>query len=114
MLRLVDPNKCHAVTILDTEFQMRAISVREKFVAIEKLSRLQPTTESYDQMIEHLCSVIVSIGGQEPREVLNSVESFGDMLAIINGVVDYCSLKDEQSKNSGSSSDTSTPKPTGN
>jgi hypothetical protein len=90
------------------------MSVREKFGTIEQLSRLQPTTESYDQMIEHLCSVIASIDSRETKDVLNAVESFKDMLAIINGVIDYCSIKDEQSKNSGSSSDTFTPKPTGN
>jgi hypothetical protein len=114
MLRLVDPKKYHIVTILDTAFQMRSMSVREKFTTIEMLSRLKPTTESYDQMIEHLCSVIASIDGRETKDVLNAVESFKDMLAIINGVIDYCSIKDEQSKNSDSSSDTSTPKPTGN
>jgi hypothetical protein len=114
MLRLVDPNKYHTVTILDTEFQMRSMSVRQKFMAIEQLSKLRATTESYDQMIEHLCSVIASIDGKETKDVLNSVESFSDMLTIINDVIDYCSIKDEQAKNSGSSSDTSTPKPTGN
>lgn len=119
MLRLVDPNKYHTVTILDTEFQMRSMSVREKWAALEHLSRFQTIqdgmtlTQFYDQMIEHLCSVVISIDGREAKEVLNSVESFKDMREIINGVLDYCSIKDEQSKNSGSSSDTSTPKPTG-
>lgn len=114
MLRLVDPNKHHSVTILDTEFQMRSMSVREKFGVIEQLGSLQPTTASYDKLIEQLCSVIVSVDGKETKDVLNALESFDDILAIINGVIEYCSLKDEQSKNSDSSSDTSIPTPTGN
>jgi len=114
VLRLVDPNKHHSVTILDSKFSMRSMSVREKFTTIEQMGKLQPTVESYDALISHLCSVIVSIDGKDAKEVLNSLESFSDMLAIINGVIEYCSLKDEQTKNSGSSSDISTPKPTGN
>ena len=113
MLRLVDPNKHHTVTILDTEFKMRSMTVREKIATIEKLGGLQPTASSFDDLIKQLSSVILSIDGKDAQGVLESVESFSDVLAIVNGVIDYCSLKDDEAKNSGSSSDTSTPTPTG-
>ena len=114
MLRLVDPNRTQTVTILDTEFQMRSISVREKFCIIEQLSALKAQVESFDQMIDTLCSAIHSVSGDENvKNVLNEVESIDDIIQIMNGVIEYCSLKDDESKNSSSSSDTSIPTPAG-
>jgi len=113
MLRLVDPNKYHTVTILDSEFKMRSMTVREKITTIERLGTLQPTAESFDDLISQLSSVILTIDGKNAQSILESIESFSDVLSIVNGVIEYCSLKDDESKNSGSSSDTSTPTPTG-
>lgn len=114
MLRLVDPKATHIVTILDTDFRMRSLSVREKFKTIEALRTLQASVSSYDEIIEILCSAIYAISGSENvKDILNQVESLDDILGIINGVVEYCSFKEEEAKNSDSSSDTSTPEPTG-
>ena len=114
MLRLVDPNRTQTVTILDTEFQMRSISVRDKFSIIEQLSALKAQAESFDQMVDTLCRAIHSISADENvKKVLNEVERIDDVVAIMTGVIEYCSLKDDESKNSGSSSDTSTQTPTG-
>jgi len=114
MLRLVDPSKHHPVTICDVVFQMRSMSVREKFTTIENLSGLTATQASYDAMIDILCSVISSIDGNENvKETLNRIEHLDDLTEIINGVVGYCALMSPESKNSDSSSDTSTPTPAG-
>lgn len=114
MLRLADQTKHHPVTICDVEFQMRSMSVREKFVALEKLNTLKPTSESFDAMTGTLSDIIMSIDGNENvRDVLNSIESFEDLISVVHGVIGYCSFTDDESKNSGSSSDTSTPTPTG-
>jgi hypothetical protein len=114
MLRLVDPNKHHTVIILDSEFKMRSMTVREKIATIERLSTLKPTAASFDDLISQLSSVILTIDNKDAQTTLESVEAFGDILTIVNAVVEYCSLKDDEAKNSGSSSDTSTPTPTGN
>ena len=112
--RLVNPSKHHAVTILDTEFQMHSMSVREKFSVLEEINSFEPKVKSFDQMIDTLCHVIHSINSDEDvKKILNEVERFDDLMKIVNGVVDYCSFKDDESKNSVSSSDTSTPALTG-
>ena len=115
MLRLVDPSRTQKVTILDTEFQMRSISVREKFAIIEQLSSLKPEVTSFDHLIDTLCLAIHAIAGNEDvKNVLNQIEQLDDILKIMNGVIEYCSIKDNESKNSASSSGTSTPVPAGN
>jgi hypothetical protein len=114
MLRLVDPNKHHTVKILDAEFKVRSMTVREKIATIEKLGNLEPTAASFDELISQLSNVILTIDNKDAQTTLESVESFSDILAIVNGVIEYCSFKDDEAKNSDSSSGTSTPNPTGN
>ena len=110
MLRLVDPSKHHPVTIADIVFQMRSMSVREKFTTIGNLRGLTATQASYDAMVDILCTVIAEIEGHENvKETLNSIEHLDGFTEIINGVISYCALTSLESKNSDSSSDTSTP-----
>lgn len=114
MLRLVNPTKSNPVMILETTFHLRSMTVREKFAMLNALTSLEATTEAYDKFIEHLCTAIIGIDGHDDvKEALNGLEHFEDLRAVIDGVTEYCSLKDSETKNSDSSSGGSTPSPVG-
>lgn len=114
MLRLVDPKKYRSIKILDTTFQLRCMSVREKFALVDSLQTMQPDLESFDTMINSLCEVISTIEGYDNvKETLSSVEDFDDLQTIIREIIKYCSMQEEASKNLDSSLDGYTPDPVG-
>lgn len=93
---------------------MRSMSIREKFAVVDSLQNLKATVESFDGLIDSVCTVVHSIDGHaDVKKALNGIEDFVDLQTIINDVISYCTLGIEEEKNSDSSLDTSTPSPTG-
>lgn len=104
MLRLADESKSYPVKILDTVFYIKSLSIFHRKQFLSDVLNLDESLENYVKLLDMLCTVIVKIDGYEDvRQTLMKLESMPDMAVIIRTIVNYSSLSELESKNSGSS-----------
>ena len=110
-LILVDKTRTHKITVCETDFFLRSMSIGEKeklVYAIQNINSVDDTesASAFEKLLDILCPVIITIGGYEKpvREILGQMEDFKQIKEIISAVVNHCNMTKDEAKNSDSSS----------
>lgn len=121
-IRLIDPNHTKVVNISGTKFHIRSLTAAQQ-MKMGLLWRSESAPEftdkmiaNYNQIAECIAPAIAKIEGHENQSaltVLLNMADVSDFMALFSAVMEYSTLKESESKNSRSSSDTSPAKPMG-
>lgn len=123
MLRLVNKDRIHEVTILDdVVLHLVSLSIREKEELLMKLSRLSEadTKNAIESLFTIISPAIVKITGPDIPDnisvidLLQELENMEDLQAIVTAITEHCSLTIDEAKNLDYSLDQSTADSTGN
>jgi len=115
MLRTAISSKSYDVTVTiageQTKMVFRALTLMERLEFLEKVVTASVTAESLKQLAVDLERLIISIEGEKPSEVLLRLEHKDDLDAILEAVVKWCHLPEQEAKNLDSLPAQSTPAP---
>lgn len=135
-LRLIDPNHTKTVDLSGTKIHIRSMTNAEKMKLglLWRSDKIPPTgvkdvdrsvlaqecTEklvaNYKEVAEAIAPAIVKIEGFESQSVLDvllNMAEISDFMELMNAIMEFSTLSDDESKNLRSSSDTSAATPAG-
>lgn len=106
MLRLSTTDRTYDVPITVAEeeivFRLKSISLDGRAELLSAIRDADTAAEPFGTILDTVSSRIVGISGYDemkPRDVLGKLEHIEDLRAILLGIVQFCSLTEDERKN---------------
>lgn len=115
-LRLVNKERTQPIQACDTTFQLISLAIGEKEQLVYELTNIGPEYGAFSRLLDIITPVISSIEGYDGsvRKTLDKLEDIDQLRTIVQAIIKHCSLTEDESKNSPSSSEQPTPESAGN